>query len=255
MFYLTLPSNSSTKYFPDNTLTHYFTKLPHAIDLSGGQWEVGLVEIQFSHTWFNMRQDEGWVVVRTTPDGALKRATLKGGLYETPDKLVKHLKLHCRKRLEDAGEDCDAIVFTYNEITQKVTLSLKNGASIIISPTLQRMLGLAHTEYEGKGHFKGDRVIDVHGGFYSLYVYCNLLEPRMVGDAMVPLLRIVPIRGKNGDMITKTYENVHYHPIQQKHFDTVEMDIRDDTGRPVSFERGKVVVTLHFRQRRSRHFL
>lgn len=255
MFYLTLPSNSSAEYFPDNTLTHYFTKLPHAIDLGGGQWEVGLVEMQYPHTWYNIRDDEGWVAVKTKPDSALKRATLKGGLYQNPEIFVKYLKLRCRRKLEAEKEDCDAIVFTYNEITQKVTLSLKDGASIIMSPTLQRMLGLSKNEYEGKGHFTGEQVIDVNGGFYSLYVYCNLLEPHMVGDALVPLLRILPIRGKSGELITRTYENVHYHPVQQKHFDTVELDIRDDTGRPVSFERGKVVTTLHFRQRRSQHFL
>lgn len=81
------------------------------------------------------------------------------------------------------------------------------------------------------------------------------MEPHIVGDALVPLLRILPIRGKNGDLITRTYENIIYYPVQQKRFDTVELDIRDDTGRSVSFERGKVVATVHFRRRRSPHFL
>ncbi len=255
MFYLTLPSNSSLDYYPDNTLTHYFTKLPHGIDLSGGQWEVGLVEIQYPHTWYNVKDDEAWVVVRTKPDHPLKRASLQGGLYGTPEILVKHLKLRCRKKIEKEGEDCEAIVFTYNEITQKVTLSLKGGASIVISKALQQMLGLAKNEYEGKGHFTGDHSVDVHGGFYSVYVYCNLVEPHIVGDALVPLLRTIPIRGHTGDLITKTYENVHYHPVQQKQFDTVEMDLRDDTACSIPFQQGKVVTTLHFRKRRSPHFL
>ncbi len=252
MFYLTLPSNSSADYFPDNTLTNYFTKLPRAIDLTGGQWEVGLVEIQYPHTWYNLQEDEGWVDMQTESGGVVFHATLKAGLYQTPEILVNHMKIRCRKKVEDI---CESIHFIYDEITQKVTVSLKEGASVTVSPTLQRMLGLPRNHLEGRGHFTGDRVIDVHGGFYSLYVYCSLVEPQMVGDALVPLLRIVPIKGKSGELVTKTYENVHYHPIQQKHFDTVELDIRDDSGRPVSFERGKVVTTLHFRQRRSPHFL
>jgi uncharacterized protein (UPF0248 family) len=28
------------------------------------------------------------------------------------------------------------------------------------------------------------------------------VEPRMVGDAQVPLLRIVPVEGRDGEMIT-----------------------------------------------------
>ena len=45
MFYLTLSSNSSMKYYPENTLAHYTTVLDQGVDLSG-RWEVGLSEIQ-----------------------------------------------------------------------------------------------------------------------------------------------------------------------------------------------------------------
>ena len=34
-----------------------------------------------------------------------------------------------------------------------------------------------------------------------------------------------------------------------REFGSIETEIRDDTGRPVPFERGKVTVTLHFRRR------
>jgi hypothetical protein len=34
-------------------------------------------------------------------------------------------------------------------------------------------------------------------------VYCPLVEPRMVGDAQVPLLRIVPVAGRDGEMMTR----------------------------------------------------
>ena len=51
MFYLTLPSNSSMEYYPDNTTSHYFTKLPQDIHLTG-DYEVGLSEILFSNTLF-----------------------------------------------------------------------------------------------------------------------------------------------------------------------------------------------------------
>ena len=43
---------------------------------------------------------------------------------------------------------------------------------------------------------------DVTRGLNSLYVYCPLVEPRMVGDAQVPLLRIVPIEGRVAEMVT-----------------------------------------------------
>ena len=88
--------------------------------------------------------------------------------------------------------------------------------------------------------------MDVNQGFYSLYVYCNLIEPRIIGDSEVPLLRIVPVEGHSGKMITKPYENIQYVPMLQKHFRTIEIDKKKDTGQRVPFELGKLVVTLHF---------
>ena len=45
-FYLTLPSNSSMDYYPQNTVAQYTTKLNSTIELDG-DWEVGLTEISF----------------------------------------------------------------------------------------------------------------------------------------------------------------------------------------------------------------
>ena len=56
-FYVTLPSNSSMEYFPNNTLSNYGTKLPQPFDLNG-EWEVGLPEIQFPITWYNLNENE-----------------------------------------------------------------------------------------------------------------------------------------------------------------------------------------------------
>jgi len=39
-FHLTLPSNSSMDYYPENTVARFTTKLPNNIDLDG-EWEVG----------------------------------------------------------------------------------------------------------------------------------------------------------------------------------------------------------------------
>ena len=49
MFYLTLPSNSSLQFYPQNTVTQFTTQLAHHLDLQG-QWEVGLAELQYPHT-------------------------------------------------------------------------------------------------------------------------------------------------------------------------------------------------------------
>ena len=71
----------------------------------------------------------------------------------------------------------------------------------------------------------------------------------MVGDAQVPLLRIIAVEGRDGEMIIRVFDPIEYCPLLQRRFQTVDTDIRDDTGSIVSFEKGRVVVTLHCRKR------
>ena len=54
-FYVTLLSNSSMQYFPDNKTSNFVTKLPRTLQLDG-EWEVGLAEIVYSHAWYNIRK-------------------------------------------------------------------------------------------------------------------------------------------------------------------------------------------------------
>ena len=48
-FYITLPSN--VRSFSDNTISNYETLLPHTIYLQD-DWEVGLVELQYTKSWY-----------------------------------------------------------------------------------------------------------------------------------------------------------------------------------------------------------
>ena len=62
-FYLTLPSNSSMEYFPDNTLTNFTTKLYNEISLKD-EWEMGLAEIIFPKKLFNVDENQHVTLIR-----------------------------------------------------------------------------------------------------------------------------------------------------------------------------------------------
>ena len=135
---------------------------------------------------------------------------------------------------------------------------IQNSSFSVYSLNLQRVLGLTREFYTSPENEKeddfttvieADSVIDLAQGFYALYVYTSIVEPRVVGDSVVPLLRIVPIEGKHGDLVSKSFDNVQYVSVLHKEFTTIEVDIRDDTGRSVPFERGRT--TFHFRRRKS----
>jgi hypothetical protein len=132
-----------------------------------------------------------------------------------------------------------------NEIEHKIGIAVKKDYKVTISPLLQHMLGFKQAIFP-----HGDHVADVTSGVNSLYVYCPLVEPRMVGDAQVPLLRIVPVEGIDAEMVTRVFDPVQYCPLVLRRFQNVEIDIRDATGVKIPFERGRVVVTLHCRKRK-----
>jgi hypothetical protein len=132
-----------------------------------------------------------------------------------------------------------------NEIEHKIGIVIKKDCQVTISPLLQHMLRFKRAIFP-----HGDHVADVTRGVNYMYVYCPLVEPRMVGDAQVPLLRIVLGEGRDAEMVTRVFDPVQYCPLVLKRFQTVEIDIRDATGVKIPFERGRVVVTLHCRKRK-----
>ena len=74
-------------------------------------------------------------------------------------------------------------------------------------------------------------------------------------DIKAPLLRLVDAVGNFENSIHRLYTTPRYVPFSKKEINTVKIDIRDDTGRPVLFEFGKVIATLHFRRSRTNYFL
>lgn len=270
-FYLTLPSNSSMLFYPSNTVTHFTTRLENPISLTG-DWEVGLVELQYPHSWSNLERNEGrisytHVKFSETEEilpGSLHRTTrLPTGYYETPQQLIDSINKFISLVVEEM-ELTSFPKFKYDPITKRLMGDINKGANIQFSPAICSMLGVDARQnpilnYDEDDDyivdFVGDNACDVNRGFCSLYVYCNVLEQVPVGDTKAPLLRIVNVSGKSGDSVRTTYAKPVYIPLQQKTFDSIQVDIRSDIGRPIPFEYGKAIVTLHFRHRKIPYLL
>jgi hypothetical protein len=142
--------------------------------------------------------------------------------------------------------------FKYNEVKRKVNVHLVPGAMMTFDDYLAHMLGIRVQPVVNRGlngsGIGGTMTSDITGGISSLYVYTDILEPVAVGDTEAQLLRVVDVKGRNGETVHKTFDHLHYVPIQKKRFDTIEVDIRDDTGAPISFETGRLIATLHIRR-------
>ena len=211
-----------------------------------GTWEIGLAEIQYRHSWYNVKNKKAWLKVHFYKESELQKhlVLLPDGYYSSAKRIIKAIdgKKH-RTELKNKFH------MFFSEINHKIDMKVKKDCQVIISLLLQSMLGLRQAIFPA-GEYVSDWVADVKKGLNSLYVYCPLVEPRMVRDAQVPLLRIVPVEGRDGEMITRVFDPIQYCPLLQRRIQTVEIDIRDDTGSIVPFERGRVVVTLQCRKRK-----
>jgi hypothetical protein len=246
-FFLTLPSNSSMNLFPDNTLTHYYTQLAQSIHLEG-TWECGLSEIFYPRSWYNVTKGSNTLyLMRPNKVNGLAqwyKTTLPSGFYTSGAELVNVLNEIIENQLKAP------LRFSYEKHSEKITVILEEeGMKLRMDGGLADIMGFTSDTIIGSTQ-TSPRMFDPEGGLYALYVYTNLIQPGLVGDAHTPLLRIIPIKGSRGEMIAHHFEKPHYHPVRCKHIQTVEIDIRDDTGKPLAFELGKVIVKLHFRRRR-----
>ena len=180
---------------------------------------------------------------------------IQAGYYSKVDDVIEALHQTLK---EHEPQALNSISFSYSKISGKVTVTLKNGAEVAFDDDIAAILGFETSSDPDTKMLSSTTTskyaANVSGGIYSLYVYCDIIQSQVVGDSQVPLLRIVPIDGQHGEVLTRSFQTPQYYPLSRKQFDTIEIDINDDTGSHPSFEYGKVLITLHFRSVKSALF-
>lgn len=286
-FYLTLPSNSSANYYDNNTLTKFSTRLQSSMSLKG-DWEVGLSEIIFPHTWMTLNKEDAtfrvsWLEYPGDHENKKDMRLVHGdaytelhaieycippGYYDTVNEVLYEMDKVIEKMSTQAMQSAinvhDNIYprFVYNETNKRTKFIMQKYQSLSLSSNLATILGVTPNQNPSRPNvndkewmWEGETGCDLSVGINYMMVYCDLLEHVPVGDTKVPLLRIVDASGSNGEIVHRAFDDARYIPLQKKHFDSIEIDIRDDLGKPIPFETGKLVVTLHFRQCESSYFL
>ena len=79
-FYVTLPSIAAVQYFPDNKTSNFLKKLPRTPQLDG-ELEVGVAEIDYPQTWYNIREGKNSVETYI-PDQWGQQISIQPGYHE-----------------------------------------------------------------------------------------------------------------------------------------------------------------------------
>lgn len=237
-FHLTLPSNASMRCYPNNTAAQFTTKLPSTVELDG-DWEVGLTEISCPGSRYNIRRDEyRFEVMQDSPSMNAKFA-IPEGYYGNMFKIIRSLMQIQTSRL---------VEFTFNDECGRVEFKVADGHVLKMNRAMQDLMGFDDLLYRSGRSHRAERDHSIPVDIQTMYVYCDVLQSVLVGDTKAPLLRIVNVEEKTVRNFHRVMNPIFYVPLQKRQFDTIEINVMDDTGRAVSFTDGKTIVVLEFRR-------
>lgn len=263
-FYIVLSSNSSIKYYPENTATRFITQLPQQIQLQG-KWSIALTEIHVPQTFQHLPlkpEKDRIVVVSTKNKEASEKKTsvatyasfLHPGVFNDLSSLIEEvnelscLKNHLKFRIERGGyvsvhricTDCENVyhiielpglvgkIFGFQQHTHPISITIYDQPAVGILPA-NLSNSLPNT----------------------IMIYCDLCEPYFTSDVESRLLRSLTLdldKFYYGNIRIKNFSPPMYLPILINSFQTIEIDLRDQHGKPISFDFGTLTVVLHFKQ-------
>lgn len=126
---------------------------------------------------------------------------------------------------------------------------------VSLNAKLARMLGIAIGEHQWICFTKPGvyqlEVLTPHikrGRPSLMHIYCDVVEPLIVSNVSVPLLKTIPLDEsiKTGGFIAKDVITRQYLPVRGSTFQTVRVEIRDTFGKLIHFDFGLTYLRLHF---------
>ena len=275
---MTLPSNSEKNSLTGNFGIH----LAQNIHLSG-LWEVALTEIIYPYTWQNFpdsTEDDGVpanLIQLQFQNGLVVYAIVQKGQYSTISQLIKAVMQALGKKISEydnykvlnysptwaeysAHNLSKYIEIEIDPLTKNTRLSVDKNVikAVAFSKRLAYMLGFESNYLIVEPEKPGERYkvaakygpnLKVDGE--ALYVYCNLIEPQLVGRESARLLRIVHVSGQHGSSIEKTFIHKNYLPLITNSFNYIHIEIKTEQNKYVQFDSGKAILTLHFRRKQA----
>lgn len=216
-FYVTLPSNSSAEYFPQNTQSSFRTKLSHPLVLNG-EWDVGLSEVFIPRSWFNVNHHNNSYSLIFKTEEWVKTEFPKFKIeWDYDDSLdIFRLCETINNVIGNVVDDKTAVVFTPFERDGRIAIELKDGYEIEIKVEGGRkLLYMLHLQIRDKiinktVNYKY-RPSDEYPFKIYFYIYNKNPSDRVRNDHVIPLTAI-----QGGDMPLNTVDdliNILHHNL------------------------------------------
>ena len=141
--------------------------------------------------------------------------------------------------------------FTFDKIEKRMNLNVGEKYSLLLSDSLQSILGFPQTSnllFSSK--VKGDYIPVFDRAMNILYIYSNIVEASYVGDVKAPLLLTCAFtKDAKNDIFEKEFLNPTFYPLNRQVIRQLDIGVYNEMGERVPFSFGKTSLTLCFRKR------
>ena len=257
-FYILLASNTANDTY-ENIPSNFRVPLPRELNLN--KWEVGIAEVSYPCSIVNVEPEQNRMRFTIQPKDSSSHEydfQIPADEYTSVEELLARINL----KLHDAR-----IVGSYDKtlgcVSFKITQNADAKFSLQLSYVLSTLLGLDsfpdgfnETNYMSKRadgrklnyFYKADRHPKLTENKFAAFIYSDIVKPTIVSDTYAPLLGTFSYRGKYGDIVNERFRQIIYLPLAVSYFRSIEIAIRDSSGKLLDFQWGKVFILLHFRK-------
>jgi hypothetical protein len=203
-----------------------------------------MVEERYLRNLYNERYKRGQAIAKgeTFED---KLGTLPYASYDDPNPNNRQVDVVEEIRKTDQFKSIPRFALSNNRflISNIGNAHLRFSGDIvkIINVTSQWIYGKTHK------HFSGELITHNPMLTQVIYVYTDIIQDQLIGDTYGKLLRAVVVDSEYMKTAWNRYDTPHYVKLNKTEINTIQIELRDDSGEQIKFKEGKVVVKLHFR--------
>jgi hypothetical protein len=281
-FYLTLLSDASLNFYPENRHNFFTVQLPRTIHLSE-DFRVAATSITFPQTVQNMTADNNRLILEMDkydpkdPDEVFKlRVTINvphdnyANIYE----VIKGLNVAAAEKFMNIKGEQLGDLFKINEATQRIeidslqrdllckkskiqydgTKSQCHMTRLYLEGRLALMCGFDPDKHNllNKNETIGRYPYNLNLGFPNqLFIHTDIIESQIIGDKKTQVLKICPILDKMasfGDVTERTFHNCDFLKLAKRSFDKITIQIKDNKDALLPFLFGSLTVQLLFKK-------
>ncbi|KAF4513977.1 UNVERIFIED_CONTAM: hypothetical protein B566_EDAN018374 [Ephemera danica] len=240
-------SGYPSKYFPDNTTASYTTQLDKRIELEG-EWEVGVVEVQYPNTVQNVSEGHNYfkILHKKPLDGFDGKVVIDAKHYDSIATLVSDINRH--EVLVRFG-----LKMEYIHSSDRVRIARLGDEILHVTPSPKLTVQLGFfPDTKLRFNSLSDFPANINSSLPSqMYIYSDIVENNLVGDTSVQLLRTLPMKVNKHVFGTNewiSFDTPHYLPVMRRSFDNIQIHLSEETGMSMPFLYGTACVKLHFRR-------